>query len=278
VRRNQSQYFEMSADYSVPDATRVTVGDGTVIALRGAPMILDPRAPYDIALEFVRRHYHRDSVQTLHHRNGAFYSWSVRHYPEADEAALRAELYTFLNEAVRRVTDAVVPFKPTRARVNDVLDALKAVTNLNLSLWAPTWLGQALAPADEIVPCCNGLLHLPSGQLLEHTPEFFTHNVLEFDYDDDAPPPSQWLTFVNDLWPDDAESISTLQELFGLCLTADTRYQKAFLLIGPRRSGKGTIARVLTGLIGRDNVVGPTLGSLAEQFGPAGLIAIGARI
>jgi putative DNA primase/helicase len=41
---------------------------------------------------------------------------------------------------------------------------------------------------------------------------------------------------------------------------------------GPRRSGKGTIARVLTGLVGRENVVGPNLSSLVKPFGPAALI------
>ena len=68
------------------------------------------------------------------------------------------------------------------------------------------------------------------------------------------------------------ELIETLQELFGLLLTPNTAHQKAFLLVGPKRSGKGTIARVLTGVLGRENVVGPTLSSLAQNFGLAPLI------
>ena len=68
------------------------------------------------------------------------------------------------------------------------------------------------------------------------------------------------------------ESIETLQELFGLLLTPNTVHQKAFLLVGPKRSGKGTIARVLIGLLGRENVAGPTLSSLAQNFGLAPLI------
>jgi putative DNA primase/helicase len=39
------------------------------------------------------------------------------------------------------------------------------------------------------------------------------------------------------------------------------------LLVGPKRSGKGTIARILTRLIGPGNVVGPTTSSLAGPFG-----------
>jgi putative DNA primase/helicase len=43
-------------------------------------------------------------------------------------------------------------------------------------------------------------------------------------------------------------------------------------MIGPKRSGKGTIARVLTALLGPDNVAGPTLSSLSTNFGLAPLI------
>src|SRR5262249_16217788 len=75
-----------------------------------------------------------------------------------------------------------------------------------------------------------------------------------------------WLTFLGELWPGDSESIDTLQEWFGYSLTPDTRHQKILLLLGPPRSGKGVIARVLRGLVGPGNVAGPTLSSLAERF------------
>ena len=40
----------------------------------------------------------------------------------------------------------------------------------------------------------------------------------------------------------------------GYLLTSDTRLQKILILVGPKRSGKGTIARVIRGLIGDENV------------------------
>jgi putative DNA primase/helicase len=45
-----------------------------------------------------------------------------------------------------------------------------------------------------------------------------------------------------------------------------------FLLVGPKRSGKGTIGRVLTGLLGRHNVAAPTLSGMTADFGLAPLI------
>jgi putative DNA primase/helicase len=44
------------------------------------------------------------------------------------------------------------------------------------------------------------------------------------------------------------------------------------LLIGPTRSGKGTIARVSAALLGKGNVAGPTLASLGTNFGLSPLL------
>src|SRR4029079_11210253 len=48
--------------------------------------------------------------------------------------------------------------------------------------------------------------------------------------------------------------------------------QKMFLLVGPKRGGKGTIGRVLTGLLGAHHVSAPTLASLSTNFGLQPLI------
>jgi putative DNA primase/helicase len=44
------------------------------------------------------------------------------------------------------------------------------------------------------------------------------------------------------------------------------------LLIGPKRGGKGTIARVLRSLLGHNSVAGPTMASLSTAFGLEPLI------
>ncbi len=117
------------------------------------------------------------------------------------------------------------------------------------------------------------LIHLPSlaagkPHQVPATPKFFSMSALDFDFDfGDAPIPTTWYTFLNQLWPDDAESVATLQEWFGYCLTADTRQHKIMMLVGPKRSGKGTIGRVLRALVGAENVCGPTLASLGTNFG-----------
>jgi putative DNA primase/helicase len=58
----------------------------------------------------------------------------------------------------------------------------------------------------------------------------------------------------------------------GYVLAGGTSLQKMFMIVGPKRAGKGTIQRVLTGLLGIHNVAAPTLSSLATNFGLSPLI------
>jgi putative DNA primase/helicase len=237
--------------------------------------VIDPRAPYTVARRFIDQHFTYDGRPTLHHHRGGFYQWSGCAYREAGADELRAQLYGFLDKCTAKDARSglTLPVTPNATMVSHLLDALAAAAHLDGLVAAPAWLGEVTdPPASELVVCANGLLHLPTLRLMPLTPDFFTVNALDFAYDPEAATPRQWLAFLRQLWPADAEAIATLQEMFGYCLTAETRQQKAFLLIGPKRSGKGTIARVLGHLVGLDNCVAPTLAGLGTNFGLAPLI------
>jgi putative DNA primase/helicase len=79
-----------------------------------------------------------------------------------------------------------------------------------------------------------------------------------------------------DTWDDERKDAQLrrelVQEIFGYLLSSDARQQKLFLFMGKPRSGKGTLARVLEGLIGKNNVVGFALKSLDRDFGLEDLI------
>jgi len=122
------------------------------------------------------------------------------------------------------------------------------------------------------------LIHVPSLatdriQAIPTTPDYFTFQALPYEVTDDTPQPQRWLRFLEELWPNDSESIQLLQEWFGYCLTSDTSQHKMLLLVGPPRSGKGTMARVLRELLGTENAAGPSLSSLAQSFGLAPLLS-----
>ena len=64
-----------------------------------------------------------------------------------------------------------------------------------------------------------------------------------------------------------ARGINVLSEWFGYVVSGRTDLHKILLNVGPTRGGKGVIARILTALVGRANVAGPTLNSLGGEFG-----------
>ena len=245
-------------------------------------LILNPGAPLCIARKFLEERYSVDDLHTFHHHNEDFYAWNGKCYQRIDEAAVRAQIYLYLEGATKWDAKAkeLVPFDPTTRKVNDVMDALRAAANLPNTTVAPMWsvdehVPDLTHPPDQILACGNGLLHLPTLELQPHTPLFFSHNALDFDYDPAAgAAPPNWLNFLSSLWPTDQAAIETLQEIFGYLLTTNRSQQKIFMIVGPKRSGKGTIARVLAALLGQANVCAPTLTSLTHRFGLEPLIGI----
>ena len=242
----------------------------------GAP-VLDPRDPMASARRLMDAIYKVGDIPTLRHWRDGFYQWVGTHYREIDRAAIEAVVWRFLDRAMR-VADkdgTLEPFQPNRARVGDVSAALAALCNLPAHVDPPSWLDDVGAPpveADQLTPVANGLLHLPTGVLYAPTPVFFNLNAAGVAFDPDAPEPAEWLRFLDQLWPGDRQSIETLQDIFGYLLSPDTSQQKIPLIVGPKRSGKGTIARVLVGLLGQDSVAAPTLSGLSTNFGVEPLI------
>jgi putative DNA primase/helicase len=176
-------------------------------------------------------------------------------------------------KAKDRKVRPVAPRKVTAAVVGNVLENLRSLAILSADARAPAWLGgDGPDPADLLV-CRNAIVDLPAfvagrnGAVLAPTPRLFALSAADLDFDPAAPPPAAWLNFLGDLWGTDAESIETLGEFLGYLLTPDTSHQKILMLVGPPRSGKGTIGKVIGQLLGQANVAGPTLSSLGSNFG-----------
>jgi putative DNA primase/helicase len=239
-----------------------------------------PEAPLDVAHRLYDQ-YRLDEkgLRTLLAWRGGFMRWEKTHWAEVDAAHLRSEIYTPLGQVVYRhktKTDVEIrPWNPDKRKVANVIEAMQAIGYLSTDIDPPSWINlhsaAESAPAQTI-SCKNGLLDLSMRELHKHTPAFFNVVTVPFDYDPDASNPVAWLEFLESLWPDDPDSIALLQEYVGYVLCGRTDMQKMLLLIGPTRSGKGTIARMLTELVGRRHVAGPTLASLGTNFGLSPLL------
>lgn len=214
----------------------------------------------------------------LLHHNEEFLDWDGAAYVDLAEATMRAEAWAFLETCRIRDKEELRLFIPTPGAVSATLDALRAVSHLAPSREEPPrWLDGRSGPNPlELLPTRSGLLHLPTGELMPATSALFTRNALDFSHDPAAANPERWLTFLKEVWPgeDEADSITALQEFMGYLLTPDTSLQKALLMPGPKRSGKGTIGRIMGKLVGEANTVAPSLNSFGKSdFGLEPLLA-----
>lgn len=217
--------------------------------------------PVSAAKTLIEAEFERAGRRLLHFNQGEFHSFNGSAYRVMPPADMRAMLYRIGTEV------SANPIK--RRQVDDVLDAMRAVSNLSDAISAPCWLEPESGDPDprRIIPVRNGLLLADTRELLPPDPRFFSVYNLPFDYTAAAHAPRVWLNFLDAMLAGDEAAIALLQEWVGYCLTQDTSQQKGLLIIGPKRSGKGTFARVQAHMCGAENVCGPTLGSLAMQFG-----------
>lgn len=250
----------------------------------GRPLYPAPAAPYDVAQKlYAKYRIGSDGLRTLLAWRGGFMRWETTHWAEMDAAHLRSGIYDTLSavdykhpirEKGHTVDHEIRPWSPDKHKIANVIEAMAALGHLSTDVDPPSWtdLHSADARADHMVSCQNGLLNLADRKLSDHTPAFFNVVTVPFDYEPDAPKPVAWLEFLASLWPDDPDSVALLQEYIGYVLSGRTDMQKMLLLIGPTRSGKGTIARMLTELVGRRHVAGPTLAGLGTNFGLSPLL------
>lgn len=245
-------------------------------------IILDAIDPMSIARRYVDDAWQGEDGTTLIRSCGLWYRYTGPHWEEVDKEVIGSKAWLWLEKVLRwyekKETEKgkpkeyeLGPFKPTPGVVGGVVEALQAVT-MQEGAVAPCWLpGSSGADPRDLISLSNGILHVGSRRLLPHTSSYFNVNSLPFGWDDEGVCPT-WARFLGEAFQGDPESVDTLQEMMGYLLTADTSQQKMFLICGPKRSGKGTIGRVIGALVGKANMASPTLGSLTSNFGLQPLI------
>lgn len=240
---------------------------------RPAPL-LSPNTPLKSARSLMHARFTtEDSLPILWFHKGIFWIWRDGYYLRLeDPKTLEHTAWKFLDLANKRTDAGVKPYNPKRRDVGELVAALGSVCALDPFITTPCWLhDRDMPPAMEFLSCANGLLHVPTGELYPPTPDLFNVSASRVTFNPEAPTPDAWLAFLDQVLCD-AQAIETLQDWFGYTLTPDTSQQKILFCIGPRRSGKGTIARIQEALLGNDSVAGPTMSALGETFGLEPLI------
>lgn len=227
-----------------------------------------PEEPVKVARHFINRFYPAIEGKSIFSTyNDDFFAWDAEQnrWVEITTARLRHEVQDALERAryvkVRDGEEVLVPWCPTKPKIDLIVDALRNAT----------W--QASDPIDgKLIHFKNGNLDLRDGSFSRPTPHNFNLNSLPYLYESDNHSHPEWDRFLTSLWGADSDEALLLQEWFGYVLSGAVDHHKALMMVGPPRSGKSTISRVLSELVGREAVAAPTMMSLASNFGLASLI------
>jgi len=117
-------------------------------------------------------------------------------------------------------------------------------------------LGRLNSPST-LVFFRNGAFNPKTGNVLPHDPINKNSRTLSVDYDPTAVAPT-WQNWLSDIFSNEPERISLLQEIMGWILCRDNLgIEKAAIMIGPTRSGKGTIIHIIESLLEEAKCVFP---------------------
>lgn len=207
----------------------------------------DGPSEWDLAQKFVQ------DTQLIRHQ-GEWYRWTGPHWDDESSDLMVQTITKWL------VKHGEYPSVGCVRKIEFHAIALRACRVGSL----PAWNGDPIA--RHVLSCANGLVDLETGNIYPHTSAYVNLNSVDYDFDPDAGEPTEWLRFLDSIWDDDDECIAALQRIFGYLLTPDTSMQRMFQLMGPPRSGKGTIGDVMAEVVGRANVCSPSLQSIAGDF------------
>jgi putative DNA primase/helicase len=131
-------------------------------------------------------------------------------------------------------------------------------------------------PVVDYINYTNGMLDWRTGELLPHAPHYGSTVQLPVAWEPDAEAPvfDEFLRGV--LSPDYAK---LAWEMIGYLMMNGNPLQVAFLMLGSGQNGKGTLLRVITNLLGRENTSAQSLDSLSNnRFAPANLFGMLANL
>lgn len=267
--------------YTLDQAIPVTLEGSGGRDLEGVEIVPADDTPLPVARHLDPSWHDPDTgLPVRYFWRGSWLVWTGTHWTEEEQGAFRHTLYGRLEHArfEKKGKDGaagLVAWNPAPRNLAPLEDAARSVRFLPAAVDAGSRRrsdGTWEPPGGAAVAFTNGVLDIATRAFTAPSPGYLNTSSVPFAYNPAAPVPREWLSFLASVWPDDPESVALVQEWFGYVLSGRTNQQKILFLQGPRRSGKGTIGRILRKLVGEANYAGPTLAGMAETFGLQSLI------
>ena len=243
-------------------------------------IVLDPKRALASVEIFINRLFWVQNTFTLWFYNEEYMLWEGNAYRKIEIGEIEKRILLFLEMArVINKDGGYEDFLATPARITEIEKLLRSKRFTQLGKNAPCWMGNAdekpatVTDASLLIFDKTKILHIADPEscqakmeILPPSPHWFNLAALDYEFDPNATCP-QWDRFLNDIFGNDAESKATIMEFVGLSLTTITKFQKALFIKGPKRSGKGTIARIIQAVIGEHNVAAQSMDDFAQKFG-----------
>ena len=171
----------------------------------------------------------------------------------------KSYVMTTANDMKTGLTFAMANATPSDSDINGALNLIKALSN------RPVKPGEYEGrDSTGLILLQNGILDITTNELLPHTRDFFSTNILPYDYDPTASC-DRWDAFLRSTFEGDQERIDFVEEWLGYMMVRDYSYQKIAMFIGVQRSGKTTISNIAKLLVGETNYMGIGLEGFAAD-------------
>ena len=239
------------------------------------PNVLEDDSPSTIAKTWLDQEKMQDELPTVRCYHGQWISYDNGHYAECDKEEFRGSIYTFLEGKSYPKTDikggiTLVPYRSTRAKVSDIIDALSQWCPLVAN--PPVWLTDIARPDPiDLIAFQNGILDVNEYvrghiKFYDATPALFSFNVLPYDYNENLES-ELWNNTIEDMFDGDKTQIKLLAQWFGYNCVPDMSLEKLMLCTGRPRSGKGTVLNTLAAMLGHKQCVSTSFQTLCTEFG-----------
>jgi putative DNA primase/helicase len=121
----------------------------------------------------------------------------------------------------------------------------------------------------EWVACIDCMINLITGETRPHSPDFMVTMQIPVTYQKFLHSPNtqfscpRILKFLNEI-VSDRRDVDTILDFLAYCLWREMKFHKLLILNGEGRNGKGTLCKLITRFLGRDNVGSESLDQLLK--------------
>lgn len=278
-RQAEAEWLGLPTPTQTPAPVLVQASPAEEAAIEQARITLagetlpSPALPMDVAHKVLEKYQDDDGNFLLRYWRGGWWRYCGTHWRGMDREALDRELRRVLEKANYRTSDGnMAPWAPNNSKIAELINAMASVAEIPDIIEANAWLAAPgtklpLYAFRKVTACLNGLVDLETRELHPHTPAYFGMFVLPFAFDATAAEPLMLFGLLKQWFPNDAQAIDLTQEWFGYVVSGATNFQKMLVGIGPTRSGKGVLSRLLTSILGSENVVGLSMAEMGGGFG-----------